>query len=233
MTDSGDIHTHLTEFVVSQKASPRSYTSPDFRGLRHSSQRVWGILWGMGAPLSKDGYEEVQRWDDDGEGSSMRVTSRPSRHGRHVSRGARKRGDGARWLVGEARNQQALRSPLLVHGVQPRDESHLCRVRGASRSSSSAAAALATTLGNVTGNSIMVGLASAVSTLGGQAFGAGSYPTLGFVLQRQIILTLAAVPISLAWWCSEGILGILGQEHDLAKRARRHPALIPGLFFYA
>ena len=191
----------------------------------------------MGAPLSKDGYEEVQRWDDDGEGlfdagdvkavSGTGAMSPAARENAATELGG---------FVGEARNQAGLALPVSLSMVCNRVMS-LTSVAFVGRLGPVplAAAALATTLGNLTGNSIMVGLASAVSTLGGQAFGAGSYPTLGFVLQRAIIiLTLAAVPISLAWWCSEGILRILGQDHDLAKASASYiRALIPGLFFYA
>jgi len=59
-------------------------------------------------------------------------------------------------------------------------------------------AALATTLGNVTGNSIMVGMASAVSTLGGNAFGAAEYATLGHVLQAGPYLSVFQVLASLS-----------------------------------
>ena len=191
----------------------------------------------MGAPLSKDGYEEVQRGDDDGEGlfdaGDVKAVSGTGAMSPEARENAATELGG---FVGEARNQAGLALPVSLSMVCNRVMS-LTSVAFVGRLGPVplAAAALATTLGNVTGNSIMVGLASAVSTLGGQAFGAGSYPTLGFVLQRAIIiLTIAAVPISLAWWYSEGILRILGQEHDLAKASASYiRALIPGLFFYA
>ena len=191
----------------------------------------------MGAPLSKDGYEEVQRWDDDGEGlfdaGDVKAVSGTGAMSPEARENAATELGG---FVGEARNQAGLALPVSLSMVCNRVMS-LTSVAFVGRLGPVplAAAALATTLGNVTGNSIMVGLASAVSTLGGQAFGAGSYPTLGFVLQRAIIiLTIAALPISLAWWYSEGILRILGQEHELAKASASYiRALIPGLFFYA
>ena len=98
-----------------------------------------------------------------------------------------------------------------------------------------AGAALATTMGNVTGNSIMVGMAGAVSTLGGQAFGAKAYPLLGEILQRALlILTLAAVPIAVAWSAMEPVLVALGQDRDIARASGQYmQTLIPGLFFYA
>ena len=98
-----------------------------------------------------------------------------------------------------------------------------------------AAAALATTLGNVTGNSIMVGMASASSTIGGQAFGAKRYATLGSVLQRcLLILTVAALPIAATWTNAEAVLLRLGQDPDIARLSGVYMrCLIPGLFFYA
>ena len=98
-----------------------------------------------------------------------------------------------------------------------------------------ASAALATTLGNVTGNSIMVGMASASSTIGGQAFGAKRYATLGAVMQRcLLILTVAAVPIAATWTNAEAVLLRLGQDPDIARLSGVYMrCLIPGLFFYA
>ena len=98
-----------------------------------------------------------------------------------------------------------------------------------------AAAALATTLGNVTGNSIMVGMASASSTIGGQAFGAKRYATLGAVMQRcLLILTVAAVPVAATWTNAEAVLLRLGQDPDIARLSGLYMrCLIPGLFFYA
>ena len=98
-----------------------------------------------------------------------------------------------------------------------------------------ASAALATTLGNVTGNSIMVGMTSASSTIGGQAFGAKRYATLGSVLQRcLLILTVAAVPIAATWTNAEAVLLRLGQDPDIARLSGVYMrCLIPGLFFYA
>src|SRR5210317_1134131 len=51
-----------------------------------------------------------------------------------------------------------------------------------------AAAALAGTLMNMTGKSIIVGLSTAVNTLAGQAYGAGSYARVGFVAQRAVVI---------------------------------------------
>jgi len=98
-----------------------------------------------------------------------------------------------------------------------------------------AAAALATTLGNVTGNSIMVGMASASSTIGGQAFGAKRFNKLGQVLQRcLVILSIACVPIICVWANAEHVLLQLGQDAEIARLSAMYMNnLIPGLVFYA
>ena len=86
-----------------------------------------------------------------------------------------------------------------------------------------AGAALATTLGNVTGNSVLVGMASAISTIGGQAYGAGAYATLGHVTQRALlILTLATLPIAALWSSAEPALLAMGQDPDIARAAAAH-----------
>ena len=77
---------------------------------------------------------------------------------------------------------------------------------GGSTNERFAAAMLASTLANVTGNSVLVGLASAAATLSAQAVGAGARQQrrLGEILQRALlVLALACVPISVAWWNAE------------------------------
>ncbi len=194
----------------------------------------------MRAPLSKDGYEEVMGWEDrDGEEKTLddaAAIKAGSGAGAMSAEACEIAATELGGFAGEARNQGGLALPVSLSMVCTRVMS-LTSVAFVGRLGPVplAAAALATTLGNVTGNSIMVGMASAVSTLGGQAYGAGSYHTLGYVLQRAvIILSIAALPISLAWWCSEGILVNLGQEPALAQASAAYiRALIPGLFFYA
>ncbi|KAI3936545.1 hypothetical protein MKW92_045645 [Papaver armeniacum] len=61
-------------------------------------------------------------------------------------------------------------------------------------------ATLATSLCGVTGFSIMLGMASGLETLAGQAFGATQYRKLGvYTWSATISLTLVCIPISLLW----------------------------------
>lgn len=60
---------------------------------------------------------------------------------------------------------------------------------------------MANALYNITGLSMMMGLACGMETLCGQAFGAGNYRQVGIVLQRGIIVNLtAAVLVLLFIW---------------------------------
>ncbi|KAK9831407.1 hypothetical protein WJX81_002476 [Elliptochloris bilobata] len=98
-----------------------------------------------------------------------------------------------------------------------------------------AAASLATSLANVTGYSLMAGLAGATSTLCGQAFGAKNYPAVGAWLQRSvIILSLCCVPIAVLWAFTERLLLAVGQDPQVAAMTGAFILwLMPSLVFYA
>ncbi|XP_037462901.1 protein DETOXIFICATION 16-like [Triticum dicoccoides] len=96
-----------------------------------------------------------------------------------------------------------------------------------------AGASLATSLANVTGFSLLVGMASALDTLCGQAFGARRYGLLGVYKQRaMLVLALACVPVALVWASTARILLLLGQDPAIAAEAGAYarwliPALVP------
>ncbi|KAF7098424.1 hypothetical protein CFC21_100167 [Triticum aestivum] len=96
-----------------------------------------------------------------------------------------------------------------------------------------AGASLATSLANVTGFSLLVGMSSALDTLCGQAFGARQYHLLGLYKQRaMVVLALACVPIALVWSNTTRILLLLGQDPAIAAEAGSYarwllPALVP------
>ncbi|MQM05751.1 hypothetical protein Taro_038575 [Colocasia esculenta] len=86
-------------------------------------------------------------------------------------------------------------------------------------------------IGNfVTG--FMTGMASALGTLCGQAFGVGQVRMLGIYLQRSwIILTVSAVILSPIYVFATQILKLIGQEDDIADLAGRFTLLIlPQIF---
>uniref|UniRef100_M8BRR5 Protein DETOXIFICATION n=1 Tax=Aegilops tauschii TaxID=37682 RepID=M8BRR5_AEGTA len=97
-----------------------------------------------------------------------------------------------------------------------------------------AGASLATSLANVTGFSLLAGMASALDTLCGQAFGARQYHLLGVYKQRaMLVLALACVPIALVWTNTTRILLFLGQDPAIAAEAGAYARwLIPSLVPY-
>ncbi|KAL0350311.1 UNVERIFIED_CONTAM: protein DETOXIFICATION 14 [Sesamum radiatum] len=96
-------------------------------------------------------------------------------------------------------------------------------------------ASIATSLCNVTGFSVLFGMASALETLCGQAFGAKQYQKLGVYTYASIIcLLLVCLPISLLWIFMDKLLIFMGQDPSISVEAGRYAVwLIPALFPYA
>jgi MATE family multidrug resistance protein len=80
---------------------------------------------------------------------------------------------------------------------------------------------------------LQVGMASALDTLCGQAFGARQYHLLGVYKQRaMLVLALACVPIVVVWANTTRILLLLGQDRSIAAEAGAYawllvPSLVP------
>ncbi|KAH7524861.1 hypothetical protein FEM48_Zijuj06G0164000 [Ziziphus jujuba var. spinosa] len=79
------------------------------------------------------------------------------------------------------------------------------------------------------------GLAGALETLCGQAYGAEQYQKLGIYTYASIIsLILVCLPISLLWLFTEKILRLTGQDPSISFVAQKYSIyLIPNLFPYA
>ncbi|XP_027343588.1 protein DETOXIFICATION 41-like [Abrus precatorius] len=68
---------------------------------------------------------------------------------------------------------------------------------------------------------IMLGMASAVQTVCGQAYGAKKYSAMGIILQRAIILHLgAAVILTFLYWFSGSFLKAIGQSESIAEQGQ-------------
>lgn len=93
-------------------------------------------------------------------------------------------------------------------------------------------AAIAISLTNVTGSSLLSGLAGGLETLCGQAYGAQQYQKLGVYTHSAIIsLTLVCPPICLIWFFFDKLLPLIGQEPTISLHARNFSlCLIPALF---
>lgn len=98
-----------------------------------------------------------------------------------------------------------------------------------------AAASLGSSLLNIVGLAVMAGLAGAIITLSGQAFGAKQYAMVGHIWQRAIIiLGLLCVPISVLLLFAEPILLATGQTATVAAMTGSYIRwALPGVWGFA
>uniref|UniRef100_A0A0E0M3K5 Protein DETOXIFICATION n=1 Tax=Oryza punctata TaxID=4537 RepID=A0A0E0M3K5_ORYPU len=83
-----------------------------------------------------------------------------------------------------------------------------------------AGGSLALGFANITGYSVLSGLAGGMDPVCGQAFGAGRTDLLRAALRRTVVLLLAAsVPISALWVAMHRVLVATGQDPDIAATA--------------
>ncbi|CAJ1964952.1 unnamed protein product [Sphenostylis stenocarpa] len=82
---------------------------------------------------------------------------------------------------------------------------------------------------------VILGMASAVQTLCGQAYGARKYSAMSIILQRAIILHLgAAVVLSFLFWFSGSFLKLIGQSESIAEKGQAFArGIILQLYAYA
>ncbi|XP_019200142.1 PREDICTED: protein DETOXIFICATION 49-like [Ipomoea nil] len=95
-----------------------------------------------------------------------------------------------------------------------------------------AGGSLAVGFANITGYSILSGLAMGMEPICGQAFGAKKFNLLGLTLQRTILLLmLISVPIAILWVNMKTILLFCGQDEAIATEAQSYLLYsIPDLF---
>ncbi|XP_073133804.1 protein DETOXIFICATION 16-like isoform X1 [Henckelia pumila] len=95
-------------------------------------------------------------------------------------------------------------------------------------------ASMATSFASVTGYSVLLGMASALETLCGQAYGAKQYHMLGIYTQRAILILLTlSIALSIVWFNTGWILATLGQDKEISSGAGEFNRwMIPGLFAY-
>ncbi|KAH9302478.1 hypothetical protein KI387_014061, partial [Taxus chinensis] len=82
---------------------------------------------------------------------------------------------------------------------------------------------------------IMLGMASAVQTVCGQAYGAKQYNMLGVICQRSmIIMTATAILLAFLYWFADPVLVGIGQSKEIAAAGAIFArGLIPQLFAFA
>lgn len=86
---------------------------------------------------------------------------------------------------------------------------------------------------NITGYSVISGLAMGMEPICGQAYGAKQWKLLGLTLQRTVLLLLStSIPISLTWLNMKSILLRCGQDEEISSVAHTFILFsIPDLFF--
>ncbi|KAI3704890.1 hypothetical protein L1987_75119 [Smallanthus sonchifolius] len=86
-----------------------------------------------------------------------------------------------------------------------------------------AGGSLAVGFANITGYSVLSGLAMGMEPICGQAFGAKRHTLLGLCLQRTVLLLiLISVPIAVLWVNMKSILLLCGQDEEIATQAQMY-----------
>ncbi|KAI8534483.1 hypothetical protein RHMOL_Rhmol10G0093400 [Rhododendron molle] len=139
-------------------------------------------------------------------------------------------------FVGEMKKVGSIATPMVVVTVSQ----YLLLVVSMSMAGhlgeiSLSSAAIATSFTNVTGFSLLFGMAGALETLCGQAYGAEQYKKLGIYTYAAIVsLFLVCLPVSVLWIFLDKLLLLLGQDPLISQRAGKYAIwLIPALFPYA
>lgn len=98
-----------------------------------------------------------------------------------------------------------------------------------------AGGSLAIGFANITGYSVLSGLAMGMEPICGQAFGAGNYSLIGVTVQRTVLLLIAAsVPIGGLWMHMRPLLLLCGQDAGIAAVAETYIlASLPDLLLQA
>ncbi|KAH0677951.1 hypothetical protein KY285_025752 [Solanum tuberosum] len=95
--------------------------------------------------------------------------------------------------------------------------------------------AIAVSIAGVTGFSFLLGMATALETLCGQAFGAKQYQRLGTQTYTAIFsLVIVCIPIAVLWLYVGKLLAFMGQDPQISHEAGKFIKwMIPALFAYA
>ncbi|KAG9157349.1 hypothetical protein Leryth_004990 [Lithospermum erythrorhizon] len=96
-----------------------------------------------------------------------------------------------------------------------------------------AGGSLAIGFANITGYSIISGLAMGMEPICGQAYGAKQMKLLGLTLQRTVLLLLStSIAISFMWLNMKRVLSFCGQDQEISSKAQDFLFFsIPDLFF--
>ncbi|CAN6234706.1 unnamed protein product [Urochloa humidicola] len=138
-------------------------------------------------------------------------------------------------VVAEVRKQLYLAGPLIVSWLLQNSVRMISVMFvGHLGELALSSASMATSFASVTGFSLLMGMASSLDTLCGQAFGAKQYHLLGIYKQRaNLVLTVVSVGVAVVWWYTGKILLLFGQDPEIAAGAGSYIRwMIPALFVY-
>jgi multidrug resistance protein, MATE family len=137
---------------------------------------------------------------------------------------------------GEARSILGLALPMILTGLLLYLRSMISMLfLGRLGGLALAGGSLAIGFANITGYSVLSGLAMGMEPICGQAFGAGNFPLLGVTTQRTVLLlAAAAVPIGGLWMHMRPLLLLCGQDTGIASVAETYIlASLPDLVLQA
>ncbi|KAA8547218.1 hypothetical protein F0562_003626 [Nyssa sinensis] len=137
-------------------------------------------------------------------------------------------------VVEEIRQLYTIAFPMIITGLLIYGKSAISMLfMGRLGKESLAGGSLSIGIANITGYSVISGLAMGMEAISSQACGAKQWPLMGQTLQRTIaILISACIPISLLWINIEAVLHFCGQDPTISSIASIYLAFsLPDLFF--
>ncbi|KAI3414684.1 uncharacterized protein J3R85_015981 [Psidium guajava] len=125
-------------------------------------------------------------------------------------------------LLKEGRSVSAVAVPMVLTGLLIYARSAISMIfLGRLGDLALAGGSLAIGFANITGYSVLSGLAMGMEPICCQAFGARRYKLLGLTMQRTILLLLlTSIPIALLWLNMKRILLFFGQQDDISSQAQ-------------
>lgn len=124
--------------------------------------------------------------------------------------------------LNEARNISKISLPMILTGLLLYSRSMISMLfLGHLGELALAGGSLAIGFANITGYSVLSGLAMGMEPICGQAFGAKRFMLLGLTMQRMVlILILTSILIASLWLNMNKILLLFGQKEDISKEAQ-------------
>ncbi|KNA14428.1 hypothetical protein SOVF_107520 [Spinacia oleracea] len=139
-------------------------------------------------------------------------------------------------VVNEVRQLYSIAFPLILSSLLTYGKSAISMAfMGHLGKEALAGGSLAIGFANITGYSLLAGLAMGMDAISSQAHGAKQWALMGHTLQRTIIiLSLCCIPISFLWLNLNPILVFLGQDPAICSVASTYLTYcLPDLFFMA